>query len=131
MRMPVMQGRGDPSSAVRRGTRTGALVKVLVSGPASAVRAATRSNVWAHASVPYACNGSSDVAVGVEVRTPQRRNKDGSTVRYVSLAHNRRDGEKVKAETLISLGREDRLDVDGLRRLVGSISRLPRRHRRH
>ena len=57
------------------------------------------------------------------VRTTQRRNKDGSTVRYVSLAHNRRDGEKVKAETLISLGREDRLDVDGLRRLVGSISR--------
>ena len=46
------------------------------------------------------------------------------TVRYVSLAQaGRRDGGKAKAETLISLGREDRLDVDGLRRLVGSISR--------
>ena len=57
------------------------------------------------------------------VRTTQRRNKDGSTVRYVALAHNRRDGDRVRAETLVNLGREDRLDVDGLRRLVGSISR--------
>ena len=109
----------------------GGPVKVLVSGPGSAVRAATRSNVWAHASVPHACNCSSGAVVGVEVRATQRRNKDGSTVRYVSLAHNRRDGEKVKAETLISLGREDRLDVDGLRRLVGSGLPLLRRRRRH
>lgn len=57
------------------------------------------------------------------VRTTQRRNKDGSVVRYVALAHNRRDGEQTKAEVLLNLGREDRLDVDGLRRLVGSISR--------
>jgi hypothetical protein len=57
------------------------------------------------------------------VRTTQRRNKDGSVVRYVALAHNRRDGERTKAEVLLNLGREDRLDVDGLRRLVGSISR--------
>ena len=57
------------------------------------------------------------------MRTTQRRNKNGSTVRYVALAHNRRDGDRVKAETLVNLGREDRLDVAGLRRLVGSISR--------
>jgi hypothetical protein len=57
------------------------------------------------------------------VRTTQRRNKDGSLVRYVALAHNRREGEQTKAEVLLNLGREDRLDVDGLRRLVGSISR--------
>jgi len=57
------------------------------------------------------------------VRTTQRRNKDGSVVRYVALAHNRREGERTKAEVLLNLGREDRLDVDGLRRLVGSICR--------
>jgi hypothetical protein len=57
------------------------------------------------------------------VRTTQRRNKDGSVVRYVQLAHNRREGAKTKAEVLVNLGREDRLDVDGLRRLAGSISR--------
>ena len=57
------------------------------------------------------------------VRTTQRLNKNGSTVRYVAVAHNRRDGDRVKAETLINLGREDRLDMAGLRRLVGSISR--------
>ena len=57
------------------------------------------------------------------VRTTQRRNKDGSVVRYVALAHNRREGEGTKAEVLLNLGREDRLDVDGLRRLVSSICR--------
>jgi IS4 transposase len=57
------------------------------------------------------------------LRTIQRHNKDGSTVRYVQLAHNRRKGKNTQAEVLLHLGREDRLDMDGLRRLVGSISR--------
>lgn len=57
------------------------------------------------------------------VRTTQRRNADGSVVRYVALAHNRREGGRTKAEVLLNLGREDRLDTDGLRRLVGSICR--------
>jgi Transposase DDE domain len=57
------------------------------------------------------------------LRTIQRRNKDGSVVRYLQLAHNRRKGTSTQAEVLVSLGREDRLDVEGLRRLVGSISR--------
>jgi hypothetical protein len=57
------------------------------------------------------------------LRTIQRRNKDGSTVRYVQLAHNHRKGKSTQAEVLLQLGREDRLDMDGLRRLVGSISR--------
>jgi hypothetical protein len=57
------------------------------------------------------------------VRTTARRNKDGSVVRYVALAHNRREGGRTKAEVLLNLGREDRLDTDALRRLVGSISR--------
>jgi hypothetical protein len=57
------------------------------------------------------------------LRTIQRHNKDGSTVRYVQLAHNHRKGTNTQAEVLVHLGREDRLDMEGLRRLVGSISR--------
>jgi hypothetical protein len=57
------------------------------------------------------------------LRTIQRRNKDGSVVRYLQLAHNRRKGASTQAQVLVSLGREDRLDVEGLRRLVGSIGR--------
>lgn len=57
------------------------------------------------------------------LRTIQRHNKDGSTVRYVQLAHNHRKGTNTQAEVLLHLGREDRLDLEGLRRLVGSISR--------
>jgi transposase len=57
------------------------------------------------------------------LRTIQRRNKDGSVVRYVQLAHNHRKGASTQAEVLVQLGREDRLDMDGLRRLVGSIGR--------
>ncbi len=57
------------------------------------------------------------------LRTIQRRNKDGSVVRYVQLAHNHRKGTNTQAEVLVHLGREDRLDMAGLRRLVGSIGR--------
>jgi Transposase DDE domain len=57
------------------------------------------------------------------LRTTQRRNKDGSVVRYVQLAHNRRKGDSTQAEVLINFGREDQLDLVGLRRLVGSIGR--------
>jgi hypothetical protein len=57
------------------------------------------------------------------LRTIQRHNKDGTTVRYVQLAHNHRKGASTTAEVLVQLGREDRLDMDALRRLVGSISR--------
>jgi hypothetical protein len=61
--------------------------------------------------------------VGMYLRATQRRNRDGSTVRYVQLAHNRRVDGVTQAEVLVNLGREDRLDLDGLRRLVGSINR--------
>jgi hypothetical protein len=44
-------------------------------------------------------------------------------VRYVQLAHNRRVDGKTQAEVLVNLGREDRLDLDGLRRLARSITR--------
>ena len=57
------------------------------------------------------------------LRTIQRHNRDGTTVRYVQLAHNHRKGKSTQAEVLLQLGREDRLDMEGLRRLVGSIGR--------
>jgi Transposase DDE domain len=58
------------------------------------------------------------------LRTTQRRNRDGSVVRYVQVAHNRRVEGVTQAEVLLNLGREDRLDGDGLRRLVRSINRF-------
>jgi len=57
------------------------------------------------------------------LRTTQRRNKDGSVVRYVQVAHNRKVEGVTQAEVLLNLGREDRLDRDGLTRLVASINR--------
>jgi len=57
------------------------------------------------------------------LRTTARTNKDGSVVRYLALAHNQRVGAATKANVLLNLGREDRLDTDGLRRLVRSINR--------
>lgn len=59
----------------------------------------------------------------MHLRTTQRRRRDGSLVRYLQLAHNRREGGVTRAEVLLNLGREDRLDVEGLRRLARSISR--------
>ena len=57
------------------------------------------------------------------LRTTQRRNKDGTVVRYVQVAHNRKVDGITQAEVLLNLGREDRLDRDGLARLVASINR--------
>lgn len=61
--------------------------------------------------------------VGMYLRTTQRRNKDGSVVRYVQLAHNHRVDGVTQAEVLLNLGREDGLDRTGLVRLVASINR--------
>jgi hypothetical protein len=57
------------------------------------------------------------------VRTTQRRNADGSVVRYVALATKKRIEGKSVAQVLVNLGREDELDRDGLVRLVASINR--------
>lgn len=59
------------------------------------------------------------------LRTIARRNKDGSVVRYVQLAHNERhpvSGNAV-ARVVHSFGREDQLDRAALSRLVTSITR--------
>ncbi len=58
------------------------------------------------------------------LRMTRRQRKDGSAVRYVQVAHNRRVNGVTQAEVLLNLGREDQLDIDGLRRLAASISRF-------
>jgi hypothetical protein len=60
------------------------------------------------------------------IRTTQRKNKDGETVRYLQLAHNVRDPETgiPRAQIIHSFGREDELDREALTRLVRSISRF-------
>jgi transposase len=60
------------------------------------------------------------------LRTTQRRNKDGSVVRYLALAENCRHPEKghVEARVIHSFGREDQLDRAALERLVASIRRI-------
>jgi Transposase DDE domain len=68
-------------------------------------------------------SGVASTLVGMYLRTIQRRRKDGSLVRYLQLAHNRRVGGVTRAEVLLQLGREDGLDVEGLRRLARSIRR--------
>src|SRR5262245_56827024 len=57
------------------------------------------------------------------LRTIQRRRKDGSLVRYLQLAHNRRVGGVTRAEVLLRLGREDELDVEGWGRLGRPLRR--------
>ena len=60
------------------------------------------------------------------LRTISRRNKDGSEVRYVQLAHNEWDSVRKCsiARVVHSFGREDQLDRDALARLVRSLSRV-------
>jgi hypothetical protein len=60
------------------------------------------------------------------LRTTQRRNKDGSVVRYYALAENTRNPEKghVEARVVHSFGRADRLERAVLERLVASIRRV-------
>jgi hypothetical protein len=64
--------------------------------------------------------------MGMYLRTTQRRNKDGSIVRYYGLAENVRHPEKghVEARVVHSFGRADRLDRAALERLVRSIRRV-------
>jgi len=62
----------------------------------------------------------------VYLRETRRRNKDGSTVSYLQLAHNERHpqtGSPV-ARIIHNFGRADQVDREALRRLVASISRF-------
>ena len=64
--------------------------------------------------------------VDMYLRETKRRNRDGSVVSYLALAHNERDPESgmPKARILYNLGRADRVDRAALGRLVDSISRV-------
>jgi transposase len=60
------------------------------------------------------------------VRTIKRKNKDGSVVEYIQLAHNVRHAKKgyAQAQVVYSFGRRDQLDVDAIKRLVKSLCRF-------
>lgn len=60
------------------------------------------------------------------LRTSQRRNKDGSVVRYYHLAHNERDRETGMSvpKVIHNFGRADQLDRSALIRLCRSIARV-------
>ncbi|MCI0633574.1 MAG: IS1634 family transposase [Actinobacteria bacterium] len=60
------------------------------------------------------------------LRTTQRRNTDGTVVRYFQLAHNVRDAESGTsiARVIHSFGRADEIDENVLRRLCASIARV-------
>jgi hypothetical protein len=62
----------------------------------------------------------------VYLRESRRRNKDGTVVSYLQLAHNERHpvtGSPV-AKVIHNFGRADQVDPEALRRLVASISRF-------
>jgi len=60
------------------------------------------------------------------IRTVQRKNRDGSIVRYVQLAHNFRHPQtgRPQAKVLWSFGREEEVDRQQLQRLIRSIERF-------
>jgi hypothetical protein len=62
----------------------------------------------------------------VYLRETKRRNKDGSTVSYLQLAHNERHPETGSpvAKVIHNFGRADQVDREALARLVSSISRF-------
>ncbi len=64
--------------------------------------------------------------VEMYLRTSQRRNKDGSVVRYYHLAHNERDRETGMSvpKVIHNFGRADQLDRSALIRLCRSIARV-------
>ncbi len=60
------------------------------------------------------------------VKTTTRKIKNGAEVRYLHLAHNDWDPARRRAvpRLIYSLGREDALDRDAIKRLVASLARL-------
>ena len=60
------------------------------------------------------------------IRRVTRKNKDGTTVAYLQLAHNEWDpkAKYAKAKVIYSFGREDEADRAVLERLAQSISRF-------
>ena len=67
-----------------------------------------------------------DLSVGVYLRETKRKNRDGSIVGYLQLAHNERHPVTgvPSAKVIHNFGRADTVDREALARLVGSISRF-------
>src|SRR5260370_11614956 len=59
------------------------------------------------------------------LRSTPRRNKDGSEVRYLQLAHNVWDpaAKRSKVQVLYNFGREDAASREALQRLAASVAR--------
>lgn len=59
------------------------------------------------------------------LRTTPRKNKDGSVVRYLQLAHNVWDpaAKRSRATVIYNFGREDAVNRAALQRLIASVSR--------
>ena len=66
------------------------------------------------------------MVVGMYVRETKRRNRDGSQVAYLALAHNERDPDSgtPRARIIHNFGRADQVDRAALARLVRSVSRF-------
>jgi len=62
----------------------------------------------------------------VFVRTSTRRNRDGSKVSYLQLAHNEWDptAKTARTKVLYSFGRADQLDRPAIERLIGALTRV-------
>lgn len=60
------------------------------------------------------------------VRTSTRRNRDGSKVSYLQLAHNEWDpaAKTARTKVLYSFGRADQLDRAAIERLIGALTRV-------
>ena len=60
------------------------------------------------------------------LRSTPRRNKDGSEVRYLQLAHNVWDPQlrRSKVQLVYTFGREDATSRDALQRLLASVTRF-------
>jgi hypothetical protein len=60
------------------------------------------------------------------LRSTPRRNKDGSVVRYLQLAHNVWDpaAKRSKVQVIYNFGREDATNREALARLVASVTRF-------
>lgn len=60
------------------------------------------------------------------LRSTPRRNKDGTVVRYLQLAHNVWDpaAKRSKVQVIYNFGREDASNRDALQRLVASVTRF-------
>ena len=60
------------------------------------------------------------------IRTTARKNKDGSRVEYLQLAHNYWDPVKKRPrpKVIANLGRKDRLDFNRIRDMIRALSKL-------